>query len=260
MTDGSPNPSLLPTSAPDTPMTDQSAPPSPNHLSAAVILATLADSRSPPASQGEDMEGIHDDEPGGILLHEGGAAAVLYQTYTLPAPPITVPVQIDQVLHPMGQSGGLLIDEMLDQHAAALDSLSMEQLSPPVPLEPISSGPTIHDYLMSHGTIYDLDFEADLNPNEEYLNHLNRDRFLSVNAFFRHFVDHRETAIDLDATPRPEVVTRHNLCGDEYDMQGINWSLRRTTRKAIRSKRTLFESVRMSPRLVATRQVFDTRS
>lgn len=235
------------------PMTEQSAPPSPNGLSAATILATLADSR-PPTSQGDFDEELDDDLPGGISLTEIGTQTVsMFEAYNVTTPPLTVPAQIDEVMHPTANS---TIDDMLDQHAAALDSLSMEQVPPP---PPTSSGPSIQEFLMSHGSVYELDYEAYQNPNEEYLNHLNKDRFLSISSFFRYFMPHtKDSFIELDATAPPQAITRDDLRGDECDMQGINWSLRRTTRAAVRSKRTAFERARLSPHLVAVRRVRQT--
>lgn len=139
------------------------------------------------------------------------------------------------------------IDQMLDQHTAALDSLNMDA-NP-------SSFPLTSSYVLSQHYLSDLDSDANLNPNEEYLNNLNRDRFLSITAFYRLFIKRKDDLLGLEDFPMSPVITREDLRGDECDMQGINWAVRKTTRDGVRKKRLAFENGRLSPQLQAVRKV-----
>lgn len=152
-------------------------------------------------------------------------------------------------LNSSSTSAAAILDAMLDQHAVALDSLSMEQA-------PFFPNAHTQDLLASVNALAPDFHEGSLNPNEEFLNNMNKDRFLSITAFFRHFVGYKDSPVGLEATPPPDVITRDHLRGDECDLQGINWAIRRTTRAAVRAKRTAFESARLSPQLNALRQVF----
>jgi hypothetical protein len=153
---------------------------------------------------------------------------------------------------------------MLDQHAVTLNSLSMEQ--DPSHISQLL-GETSHmpagawppSWYMAPdvvANIHDLETTQNGNATEDYLNQLNRDRFLSIHSFYRHMVDHtKHPHVDLDLTETPRLVTREDLKGDECDMQGIDWSMRRRTRAAIRAQRTEFEAARLSPLLKSVRQV-----
>lgn len=228
-------------------------------------LATPPDSR-PPTAHAEAMGDPEDDQqedlalmsyadapgagptPDELAAIEAAEGLMMYMQAAAPAGGIM------SQFHPQSSTytGVHFLDAMLDQHIDALDSLTME----PIPsLVNTSSGPTIQEFL-AHGSVSDLDIDWSVNPNEEYLNHLNKDRFLSISAFFRHFVGYKDSVASLDVFPAPDLITRDDLRGDECDMQGIDWASRKTTRAAVRAKRTIFESARLSPQLVALRQVY----
>jgi hypothetical protein len=209
----------------------------------ATYLATLGGSGGrPPTSQGAPTLDLEGEQAGAAIMDIAGS---MYDAVG------GAEMDEDPFLPNPGPASST-IDTLLDQHAAALDSLSFDH--PPVQAL-TSSGSSMHEFL-SQATIHDLDLETSLTPNEEYLNHLNRDRFLSITAFFRHFVGFKDRPFGLDATPTPDVITREDLCGDECDMQGINWALLRSKRDHVRMKRTAFESARLSPHLRAVRQVY----
>jgi hypothetical protein len=233
-----------------TPTIAQPLPPSSPDLASPALFTTLSDSR-PPTSHGEDlMDDGEDDQDGGVALDGAGVGTMTAQSYTT-ATPLSVPVLSDDVLHSVASNG---MDDIMDQHTAALDSLSMVQLPPPPPTS--SGGPTMQDLLLlTHGSLYDLDYESNLTPNEEYLNFQNKDRFLTITTFYRHIIDHKEAPIGLDELLPPSVITRDDIRGNECDIQGIDWSLRRTTRSAVRAKRVAFESTRMKKELVTVRKV-----
>jgi DNA-binding beta-propeller fold protein YncE len=141
---------------------------------------------------------------------------------------------------PAGVQGASVIDALVDQHTAvALESLSMDQ------------GSTYSSYPAHYANDSD---DASLSPNEDYLNTLNKDRFLSITAFYRSYLKRKDDLGALEDLPIAPVVTRDQLRGDECDMQGINWALRRTTRSAVRKKRIAFEEARLNPAVKAVRQ------
>jgi hypothetical protein len=145
----------------------------------------------------------------------------------------------------------------LDQHATALDSLSMDQPHP-VHIPLIEGTPWSHPFMTPMYTPHlELDLDSDpysfVTSNEEYLNLLNRDQFLPVTLYYKHFID--GDGLGLEDLSTPPVITRQDLRGEACDMQGISWDSLSTTREIVRKKRTGYQESHLSPALKRTRKV-----
>lgn len=260
-------PSLLPTQTVQT----SADTPSPHDLSAAAILATLADSR-PPTSHGIEEEELEDDDndnddgdgdgdddddqAGGILLADESQGIVTAIPYTMTAPAHVSYSTISDAMH---SSGNYLYYEMdpssydaLDQHAAALESLSME------PLQAFSSTApsSIPEQLMALAPMNQHELDVETSIYDEHPSVQNKETFLDITTFFRHFVAPRKPiAPGLDEIQLPDAITQDSLQGDRYDFQGIDWTSRHSTRASVRESREVFETARMQPKLREVRQV-----
>jgi hypothetical protein len=238
--------------------------PSPDHLSAAAILATLADSR-PPTSHGAEEEELDDeddddddDQTGGISLADDSQGVVTALPYTMTAAGHVSYSNISEAMH-AHTSGNYLYYEMdhssydaLDQHAAALEALSMEPLQTLSSMAPSS----IPDQLMTLAPInqHDLDFETSI--YEAHLSAQNKETFLDVTNFVRRFVAPlRPMAPGLEDIQLPDSITRDDLQGDRYDFQGIDWESRHCTRAFVRERRESYGNARMQPKLRQVRKV-----
>jgi hypothetical protein len=221
-------------------------------ISAAASLATLSESR-PSTSLGEHGEELDDDQTGGISLltdMSGGTSDAAY--FTAPFPPdleATVAIVAGEAGEALGgDSLPEAMDTMLDQHIVPAETLTIEQYPPHT-----SSWASAAEFAAA---VYDLDLNPSASAQDIYLSRLDNIRFLPITFFFRHCVDFaRDERIDLDVTPAPPTITRKDLRGDECDIQGIDWTLRHTTRATVRAKRAMYESNRMSPQVQAVRRV-----
>ncbi|KAF2739193.1 hypothetical protein EJ04DRAFT_354996 [Polyplosphaeria fusca] len=228
---------------------------------AAHILAALSDSR-PPTSQGEhdghDAHDVDDDPAGGIALTDDHQAIMTAQD----ADHVDL-LSVDGAYAPLNLTSWLMtaeasLHDALDQHAAALESLTMAQ-----PTIPSSLAPVAPDQLLplpniapTWSSLHDLDLEILSAGDDYYPGVENKDKFVDISRFFNQVVLHDKdtTTMPLDGVDRPSSITRHDLRGDAFDMQGIDWSIRNTTKAAIRAKRTAWEGSRMPVRLRAVRK------
>ncbi|KAF2001201.1 WD40 repeat-like protein [Amniculicola lignicola CBS 123094] len=214
-------------------------PPSPSGISAAAILAALSDSR-PPTSQGDDVDELADDHEGGISLLDDGLA--MEPAPTVPAAAPTTPYNDD----------ALGLDMLFWTPVPALTGL------PPMPTSLL---PPLYPPDLSHSLDNIPEDAFTVTQEGGTITSLeSKNAFVYISSFYRHFFNPPKgaTLLDLTAFPPPEVITREDLRGDECDFQGINWSMRGTTRASVRAKRTMFETERLMPSLRAIRQVCTT--
>ncbi|KAH7124007.1 WD domain-containing protein [Dendryphion nanum] len=236
-------------------------------MSAAAILATLADSR--PTTSHEEYEHDHieemdsDHQTGGIALDMGHAEFLEPE-----------PLHDDPILPPMStgsNAGSALFDDDDNDDDDDDDDI----------LPPMSSmshpGSTVFEHILNHnpGLAYgfapppafpystpslqdilsEFDFETMFtNPHDDYLMVPGKDTFLTVTHFFRNFMPHKDTPLGLELSHVPDSINRSDLRGEECDMQGIDWALRHTTRSTVRAKRNAFEKNRLNPHILAIRQ------
>jgi hypothetical protein len=213
------------------PALEGSQPPSPNGYSAAAILATLSaalsDSR-PPTSDDDDAEGLTDDDD------SGGISLVDYNT------PPTIPAGIGQWI--IAQTP----HTSLDQHAAVLEVLGMEQL--PTPPESTAPSQALDIFAVPPPNSTHQDFAPSI--YDEYLSIRDTGAFIDITNFYKYYAQLPKGSFwrPLDFVEPPKVITRENLNGDKCDFQGIDWS-ERTSRSYIRANRANFERSRVQHRV-----------
>jgi hypothetical protein len=238
--------------------------PSPNDLSAAAILATLADSR-PPTSHGAEEEELDDedddddDQTGGILLADESQGVVTAVPYTMTAAGHVSYSNISEAMH-AHTSGNYLYYEMdpssydvLDQHAAALEALSME----PLPALSSMAPSSIPDQLMTLAPMNQHELDVETSIYEAHLSAQNKETFMDITNFVRRYVaPFRPVAPGLEDIRLPDAITREDLQGDSYDFQGIDWESQHCTRASVREQREMHENARMQPKLRQARKVY----
>ncbi|PVI08287.1 WD40 repeat-like protein [Periconia macrospinosa] len=223
-------------SSPHAHMTSQ--PPSPNGISAAAILATLSDSRPSSSHVGHIHAFSDDDEPGGISLtnyiDSFSAPEVPFASHHAPEDPgDAAQVSMDQTPY-----------TALDQHAAALEALTMEQL--PTPSLPIPT-PDNLDAIMSITFSGHQDFVP--STYEEHLSIHDTTAFFDITSFFQYYARlPKALCPSLEIVQPPETVTREDLNGDKCDFQGIDWT-ERAPRSDIRAQRDSFEKAKIRHRV-----------
>ncbi|KAF2648700.1 hypothetical protein K491DRAFT_612266 [Lophiostoma macrostomum CBS 122681] len=259
---GSPLSEELLSTAQSSPLSNaQTSPLSPHDLSAAAILATLSESR-PPTSHGEhDDEDLEDDDiDGGIALGDPQEYSALPAAGSLPhTPPATwlIPAQINDAWQTPGPGNMEVVQFPLDPHAAALETLSMAQPNPiQIPLhEDVTSwsqSAMTPVYTPNGEPDWDSDPYASITSNEQYLNLLNRDQFLPVTLYYKHFIASDD--MELEDLSTPPVIMREDLQGDACDMQGICWDLLNATRETVRRKRANYQESHLTPALKRLRK------
>lgn len=230
---------------------------------AAHILATLSDSR-PQTSHGEDANAqeMDQDSAGGVTLtSEDHAVSTGYQPVMASHDGPEVDLEsADTAVAPVNLTNWLMnaeatLHDALDQHAAAFESLSVTQSTAS------SMSSAMADQLLafqapSWTALHDYESDAGFFTNDDFFHGIeHKDKFWEVSAFFNKFVLGKNVTLPLDGENRPRTITRDDLNGDAFDMQGINWSLRNTTKAAVRSKRVAFECARQPTRLRTARKV-----
>ncbi|KAH6638272.1 WD40-repeat-containing domain protein [Boeremia exigua] len=210
--------------------TGPGAPASFSVLAAAATLATLSDSR-PPTSHGDDAVS-DDDDGGGISLADFSApppAPLLASTLSPGAihmHAIMAQLQYDAVPPPASDMTSFHINNVhLPPPPSYLAHLSSSEPS----LEPLPAWP------------------------EAYLSIKDKSQFVPITSFFHYLTPEKTTVPGLDLVQVPDTITRDDLQGDKYDFQGIDWSVRNTTRSSVRAKRRECEQERLSPSLRETR-------
>lgn len=206
-------------------------------LAATTTLATLSDSR-PPTSHGEDAVS-DDDEGGGISLAD------------LTEPPPASPTLLANTL---GSAGIHLQAAMAHFQSFAHDTI-------PPPTSDMTSFHINNVHLpppppyLGHLSSSEPSLEPLPTWPEAYLSIKDKSQFVPITSFFHYLTPERSAVPGLDLVQVPNVITRDDLQGDKYDYQGIDWSVRNTTRSSVRSKRRECEQERLSPSLRETRTV-----
>lgn len=210
-------------------------------FAASATLATPSDSR-PPTSHGEDAVSDDDDTGGGISLAD------------LTAPP---PAPSALLATTLGAAGLHMQAAM-----AHFQSFAHDSIPPPtsdmtsfhvanVHLPPPPPPPPYLGHLSSS--------EPALEPlpawPDAYLSIKDKSQFVPITSFFHYLTPEKSTVPGLDLVQVPNVITREHLQGDKYDYQGIDWSVRNTTRGSVRTKRRECEEERLSPGQRVTRTV-----
>jgi hypothetical protein len=95
-----------------------------------------------------------------------------------------------------------------------------------------------------YGVIPHLEPQTTL--NEPHLSIPDRAAFCPITSYFHRFFDSSKPVVPgLDLVQVPDSITRQDLRGDEYDYQGIDWTIRRTTRARVRELRSQYERRRL---------------
>jgi hypothetical protein len=201
-------------------------------LAATATLATLSDTRD------DALVSDDDDEGGGISLD-------------LNEPPPAPPALLASTLG----SAGIHMQAAM----AHLQSFAHDAIPPPT-----SDTTSFH---MNHVLVpppppylgHLSSSEPSLEPlpawPEAYLSIKDNSQFVPITSFFHYLTPEKSTVPGLDLVKVPDVIKREHLQGDKYDFQGIDWSVRNTTRSSVRSKRRECERERLSPSLKETRTV-----
>ena len=231
---------------------DASYPPSPTTIAAATTLATLADSR-PPTTYGEDEDEDEDDDySGGISITSADL-----QEYILTGSLADTPMTEEDVA------------EQLQSVMAQLQSFphpgptSYDPFDPFDPFEPIPSYhlPSLHMSIpipqvsSGHMSSSDPSLEPPPTLQEAHLSIQDRASFAPITSFFHYIAPEKPTVPGLDLVTVPDLITKEDLQGDRYDIQGIDWTVRNTTRSHVRAKRVECESAKLLPNLQQVRKV-----
>ncbi|KAJ4408974.1 hypothetical protein N0V91_002788 [Didymella pomorum] len=205
-------------------------------LAATATLATLSDARE----DAHDAPVSDDDEGGGISIDS-------HFSEPPPAPPALL-------ADTLGTAGIHMQAAMAHLQSFAHDTNAI----PP----PTSDTTSLH---MNHVLLppppsylgHLSSSEPSLEPlpawPEAYLSIKDNSQFVPITSFFHYLTPEKSTVPGLDLVKVPDVIKREHLQGDRYDFQGIDWSVRNTTRSSVRSKRRECEQDRLSPSVRETR-------
>lgn len=207
-------------------------------LATTATLATLSDSR-PSTSDGED-EVSDDDESGGVSLADFTES---------PAPPALLANTLGSV------------DIYMQAAMAHFQSFAQDTIQPPPPTSDMTSFHISNVHIppppqyIGHLSSSESSLEPPPTHHEAALSIKDKGQFVPITSFFHYLTPEKPTVPGLDLVQVPDVISREDLQGDKYDYQGIDWSVRNTTRSSVRSKRRECEEERLSPRLKETRRV-----
>jgi hypothetical protein len=215
-----------------------SCPPSPTAIAAATTLATLAEGR-PEYDEDEDED---DDDSGGISitsadLHEHSAAGALTTGAYM-----TEQDMVEQLQSIMATS--------------PLFPFSAPSQMPTAPVDPILPIPHLSfAYISSSDPVLEP-----LPPTlqEAHLSIEDNGSFAPITSFFHRITPARPTVPGLDLVTIPSSITREMLRGDRLDPQGIDWTVRNTTRFCVRAKRFECEVAQLPPSSHQVRKVSST--
>lgn len=220
-------------------------------LAAAATLATLSDARE---DAHDALVGDHDDDDDHIDDHiddddDGGGGISLDFSEPPPAPPaLLANTPGAAAIHMQAAMAHLhsLTHDTVPPPTSDATSLHMNHVLLPPPPPPPYLG-----HLSSS--------EPSLEPlpawPEAYLSIKDNSQFVPITSFFHYLTPEKSTVPGLDLVKVPDVIKREHLQGDRCDFQGIDWSVRNTTRSSVRSKRRECEQERLSPSVRQTRTV-----
>ncbi|KAF2847870.1 hypothetical protein T440DRAFT_557110 [Plenodomus tracheiphilus IPT5] len=216
-------------------------PSSPNAIAAAVTLATLLDSR-PSTSYGQDHADVMDDDDD----YSGGVSLVDMQQFmeeSLPGMPTAQEEDPITALMTQQIAPWFHLTPLPAFPDTTLDMLDLIEPSIPYHVSNVHVPP--HPPFISHL----LSSESSLEPPpilHDYANCVHdKAAFLPITSFFHRVAPQRPTVPGLDLQELPTSITRHDLQGDSLDCQGIDWTVRNTTRSAMRAKRVEYETERL---------------
>ncbi|KAF1833295.1 WD40 repeat-like protein [Decorospora gaudefroyi] len=234
-----------PTTPPHNYPQDGAWPHSPNALAAAVTLATLSDSR-PPTSHGDDEEEVDNDDSGGISLAD-------YQQFVEDMPgPHTMEDDESDAMGSQMQDYMSLVQLSYAAHAYPFEMAAASSTPHHMPTVHLLPPPVFMGHLSSSGPSLVLEPP----PTQQELHLLIQDKgsFMPITTFFHCVTPPKPTVPGLDLIEVPPVITRDDLQGDMCDFQGIDWSVRNTSRQAMRKKRFEYESEVLPRRLREVRK------
>ncbi|KAJ4372278.1 hypothetical protein N0V83_004052 [Neocucurbitaria cava] len=217
-----------------------SSPPSPTAIAAAVTLATLSDSR-PPTSHGEDADEDHDHE------HSGGVLLADWQFYVHDATlPSTYIMEEEEDVLALPQS--VMAHFPTGLQLTPSSALDMFDPSDPYYMPSAHAWPPVS---MSHMLSSEHLLEPPPTLQETQLHIQDKGSFFPLTSFFHDVVrlkdkERAERIVPgLELIEPPKSITREDLQGDSYDCQGIDWSVRNTTRLHVRAKRVEVETEKL---------------
>lgn len=205
--------------------------------------AAPADSR-PPTSYADDAADSDDDPSGGVSLAD-------FQHFMDAAPPAHA---LDE--HSVtAQLQSFVAQFQLLPHVHAALPAALDVFEPALPYHVSNVHVPPHPVLMSHLSSSDPSLEPPPTLQEAHLSILDKASFMPITSFFHRIAPQRPTVPGLDLVQVPTAITRHDLHGDQYDCQGIDWTARNTTRSAVRAKRVEYENDRLCRNLKDVRKV-----
>jgi hypothetical protein len=183
-----------------------------------------------------DDDDDDDDESGGISI-----TAADLQHYAAPSPPADTPMADHDAVMQL-QSVMAQLETFPHVGPAAsfgplepLPSYQMPSILHPIPH--VFSGPTSSS-------------DAFLEPlptlQEAHLSIEDNGSFAPITSFFHRIAPEKPTVPGLDLVHVPASIAREHLQGDRLDPQGIDWSIRNTTRSHVRAKRVECEGAKLS--------------
>lgn len=237
----------LPTSTAAQTTATASTPPSPTTYAAAIALATFSDSR-PSTSHHDDadedmIDDDDDDQGGGISL------ADFQQFMETPLPSIHDHLQAhteNAVMPPQ-----TLMEQIQSWPYASASTL----LGPPVPYHMSSTYMPAPPLPMSHLSSSEPSLEPPPTLQEAHLSIQDKASFAPITSFFHWYTPEHPVVPGLDLVKVPASIRREDLQGDRYDCQGIDWTVRNTTRSFMRAKRAEYESAKVAPSQREVRKV-----
>jgi hypothetical protein len=207
---------------------------SPNAPAAAVTLATLSDSR-PPTSHGDHEEAGEDDDSGGISLAD-------YQQF-MDAAPEPQPMEEGEDTTSVNAQMQALQQEFMSQIHTSWAAHHFESSTSTL------DAPGLTQYMSAFMSHHLSSSDPLLEPppafHEFHLSVPDKGSFTGISTFFHQITPAKPTVPGLDLVQVPTSITREDLQGDKYDCQGIDWSVRNTTRSAVRKKRFEFENAKL---------------
>jgi hypothetical protein len=215
----------------------------------AAAFSTLATLSDRPASHGGHEEEVEDhDDSGGISLAD-------YQQF-MDAMPEPQPMQEEQdTTSVSAQMQALQQTFMAQMHTSwathHFEPSTSTSTSTSAGLVDYTAHVTAPGFMSHHLSSSDPSLEPPPAFHEFHLSVPDKGSFTAISTFFHHITPAKPTVPGLDLVQVPTSITRDDLQGDRYDCQGIDWSVRNTTRSAVRKKRFEYERAKLETQLGA---------
>jgi hypothetical protein len=218
--------------------------PSPTTIAAATTLATLAD-------RDDEVEEEDDDYSGGISitsadLHYYTSASSMADTHMTEEDFAeglqSYMAQFDAFPHPGPHPSSFDPFEPIPSYQ--MPSIHIPSLHMPIPAA-----------FSGHISSSEHSLEPPPTLQEAHLSIQDKTSFAPVTSFFHYLAPEKPTVPGLDLIQVPTSIRRDDLRGDRYDAQGIDWTVRNTTRSHVRAKRFEYESEKLPRSLREVRKV-----